>query len=39
MRFALRHPISLVVVFGALVAATAVFVFARPQYHPPSELR
>ena len=32
-----RHPISLLVVFGALVATAGVFVFARPEYHPPNE--
>jgi hypothetical protein len=30
----LRHPISLAVVLGAIAATAAVFIFARPQYHP-----
>ena len=37
MAFALRYPLSIIVVAAALVATGAVFMFARPQYHPPNE--
>jgi hypothetical protein len=37
MSFALRHPISLVLVVAALAGTAAVFAFARPQYHSPNE--
>jgi hypothetical protein len=33
MRFALRHPASIVVIASACAVCAAVFVFARPTYH------
>jgi hypothetical protein len=35
--FALRHPLTLLVVLVALVATAGVFVFARPEYRPEYE--
>jgi hypothetical protein len=32
-----RYPVSISVVLAALTATTAVFLFARPQYHPKGE--
>lgn len=37
MSFALRHPLTLLVVLVALVATAGVFVFARPEYQPDYE--
>jgi hypothetical protein len=34
MAFALRHPLTLLVVLVALLATAGVFVFARPEYQP-----
>jgi hypothetical protein len=33
MAFVLRHPASILIVLAALLATTAVFAFARPEYH------
>jgi hypothetical protein len=33
VRFAFRHPVSLVIVLAACAALTGVFTFARPEYH------
>src|SRR3954467_7427535 len=30
-----RHPLSISIVLAALAACAGVFLFARPQYHPP----
>jgi hypothetical protein len=37
MAFALRHPLTLLVVLAALLATAGVFVFARPEYRPDYE--
>ena len=37
MAFALRHPLTLLVVLVALLTAAGVFVFARPEYQPEDE--
>jgi hypothetical protein len=37
MAFALRHPLTLLVVLVALLTAAGVFVFARPEYRPEDE--
>jgi hypothetical protein len=37
MAFALRHPLTLLVVLVALLAAAGVFVFARPEYQSEDE--
>jgi hypothetical protein len=37
MSFALRHPLSLVIVMAALAGTAAVFAFARPQYQKPNQ--
>ena len=34
MAFAVRHPLTLLVVLAALMATAGVFVFARPAYEP-----
>lgn len=34
MAFALRHPLTLLVVLAALMATAGMFVFARPAYQP-----
>jgi hypothetical protein len=37
MAFALRHPLTLLVVLVALLATAGVFLFARPEYRPDYE--
>ena len=37
MAFALRHPLTLLVLLAALTATAGVFVFARPAYEPEHE--
>jgi hypothetical protein len=37
MAFALRHPLTLLVVLVALLTGAGVFVFARPEYRPDYE--
>ena len=37
MAFALRHPLSFLVVLVAILATAGVFVFARPEYRPQYE--
>jgi hypothetical protein len=37
MAFALRHPLTLLIVLVALTATVGVFVFARPAYEPEYE--
>ena len=37
MAFALRHPLTLLVVLVALLTGAGVFVFARPEYQPDFE--
>jgi hypothetical protein len=37
MAFALRHPLTFLVVLAALMATSGVFLFARPEYEPQYE--
>jgi hypothetical protein len=38
MTLALRYPISVGVVFSALLATSCLFAFGRPQFHPAIEI-